>query len=216
MEGPMSRLEKRFADGVKAPTGEALRLGEPEFIDTANSAFDFDGAAVLSSDLSLRQSLLEFRLDYIAAMGALGMRFRKLRLRFEGINTIEFGGEDGALGFPHRLVRKVDLEYAVRNHPEKLLDIERLLWGNYNGAELDCVSFEKRASLLDQVLGKKEPVQLATVWLEWSPPASWAPPRSPGTIVVDTLCCHDVIIEFLSPAARKSWSGRDFRLTVPR
>ena len=195
-------LKERFLDGVKAPLHEVIRLGNLEFLDVANNVFAFDSAVVMSNVLSLQARSLELHLDYLAKMDDFGMKWRELRVGFGGIDTIEFGYQDPTLGFPHRTVRKVDLEYAVRNHGSRLSMVERKLRRDHTGAELDCVSFEKEESRLDKVLRKKEPIDLATVWFEWTPTPD------PERIVVDRIICREVELEFLTEAASKAWIGR--------
>lgn len=124
-------------DGVEAPTSEVLHLGLREFPDIANNVFAFDGAIVLSSRFSASERRIEFRLNYIAKMVPPGLKWRKLRLHFGEIDTLELSRRDPELGFPHEVVQHVELECAVRNQPSLLPKLEGSVWSDHAGFEID-------------------------------------------------------------------------------
>jgi len=195
----VSSLKERYLDGIAAPTSEVLRLGDADFIDIANNVFAFDGAVVLSSEFSVTERRVDFRLNYIAKMDPEGLRWRKLRLHLGGIDTIDFSHRDAELGFPHMLVRHVELEYAVRNQPSLFSKLESSLWKDHTGVELVAISFEAYPSPLDQVLDKSNPATVGKVRFDWEPVGDQS------RILVDTIECREIEIEFLTPAANQPW-----------
>ncbi len=195
----MVNLKERFMDGVTAPCSETIHLGDAEFIDIANNVFSFDGAEILSSELSLPEKRVDFRLNYIAAMGLVGMVWRKLRLHFGEIDNIVFSYSDAELGFPHEVKRHVDLEYVARNNPSLFPKLESALWRDHRGGELVEISFEKYPYFLDRILGKKKPSLAGKAMFDWELHGDW--PR----ILIDTIECREIEIEFLTPAADRPW-----------
>ena len=196
----MGRLKRRFSNGIAAPTSEVIRLEDKEFIEVMNNVFSFDGAEVLSSEISLPERRLDFRFNYVAAMRPTGMVWRILRMHLGQIDDIIFSYDSKELGFAHEVMRHVNLGFMARNNPSSFPKLEGALWNDHRGAELFEISFEKYPYFHDRILKKKNPAAKGKVMFEWAPQSDWS------RKLVDNVECRAIELEFLTPAADKPWS----------
>ncbi len=196
----MSSLRKRFEDGAHVPTSLVLHLTDSEFFDIANNVFDFDEARVMTNTLSLLEGRAEFSLNYLAHVGPSA--WRKLRLAFEGIESIDFSYLDENLGSPRRFTRHLDLDRDARGDRLLLQKAEAQLSQDLADAELSAIWFEDVRPRRG-FLGRKEKPPMCSASIDWLDAFQGEPGYLRSRIVA--IVCHTIEIQFLSPPAEAPW-----------
>lgn len=178
----LSREALRFADATTIPIGLKLNSSDKAFFETFNEIFGFHDARVVSDTLSLKSRTFELLLDYVVSWNRKEgkLKWRKLLLKFEDISSIQFECSDPELGFPHYVMKKIDLKYIHDHDPYVLPNLEEDFHSDLGGAELNAITAQRF---------RTEEIRFKFDWI--------AVPKT-GNVPIEELVCSKMSLQFTS------------------